>query len=129
MALINLITAIWAHHGLKGLFVPPPPSSCIEFLSRTGFSTPAARRVPTNFDMSRFRAFRDGRRQHQSVCFTGISTPYLPSTLTLKLPVEPLVRSGPSMRPTSKCTTQTIERTHTHTHTQKRSSQAQPPGN
>ena len=41
-----------------------PPGTCHEFLSRIGFSIPAARRFPSNVANSRSRAFRE------SICIT-----------------------------------------------------------
>ena len=36
-----------------------PPGTCLQFLSRIGFSIPTARRLSSNFANSRFRAFRE----------------------------------------------------------------------
>ena len=35
-----------------------PPGTCLQFLSRIGFSIPTARRFPSNVANSRSRAFR-----------------------------------------------------------------------
>ena len=36
-----------------------PPGTCLQFLSRVGFSIPTARRLSSNVANSRFRAFRE----------------------------------------------------------------------
>lgn len=50
--------AVKAARDLKG-FILSPPSSCLGFFSRFGFSTLAARRVSSDFALPRARAFRD----------------------------------------------------------------------
>ena len=59
-----------------------PPGTCLQFLSRIGFSIPTARRLSSNFANSRFRAFRAEKNVHKVLFLffwepDGMRTPVL----------------------------------------------------
>ena len=51
-----------------------PPGTCLQFLSRIGFSIPTARRLPSNVANSPFRAFRDSICAQEKVSTEKLSS-------------------------------------------------------
>ena len=49
----QLLDKLWSQ------VLPLPPGTCLQFLSRIGFSIPTARRLSSNLANSRSRAFRE----------------------------------------------------------------------
>lgn len=78
----------WCHR-----FISSPRGLCLALISRNGFRTSAARQLSLEFAYSRSRiscVFRERKRHHQNVYFTGTRAPELGSARTMELPVEPL---------------------------------------
>lgn len=77
------IVAFWVARGLEGSpYHPPPPPGAflLELLSRTAFSTPAARQRPSDFACSHAVAHFATEEDDKHVCLLpGVLTPAFPS--------------------------------------------------